>query len=71
MTRWDMKEHVGFTQGFIQVWAARMCNTLLPIEVVYWSCTEVYILQKSCGWWKMSSPADLVALVCYEKANEL
>jgi hypothetical protein len=51
--------------------AARMRNTLLHIKVVYWNCTGVYRLQMSCGWWKMSSPANLVAHVRYERANEL
>jgi hypothetical protein len=48
-----------------------MCNTLLPVEVVYWSFTDVHRLQVNCGWWRMSFLVDLVVHGCYEKANEL
>jgi hypothetical protein len=30
------------TQRFIQVWAARMRNTLLHVEAVYWNFTSVH-----------------------------
>jgi hypothetical protein len=49
VTQWYMWKHVGLSQGFIQVRAARMGNTLLPIEVVYCRCSGVYGLQMSCG----------------------
>jgi hypothetical protein len=48
-----------------------MCHTLLPVEDVYWNFTSVYGLQMSWEWWRMSSPADLVARGCYNMANEL
>jgi hypothetical protein len=35
------------TREFIQVQTARMCNTLLLVETVYWNCTGVYGLQMS------------------------
>jgi hypothetical protein len=37
------------TQGFIQVWATKMRNTLLHVEAVYWSFTSVHGLQVKCG----------------------
>jgi hypothetical protein len=48
-----------------------MSNTLLPIEVLYWSFTSVHGLQVNYGRLRMSSPVDLVVRGCYEKANEL
>jgi hypothetical protein len=42
-------------QGFIQVRADRMCNNLLPVEVVYWNSTGVRGLQKmSWGLWRLA-----------------
>jgi hypothetical protein len=48
------------TQGFIQVRAARMRNTLRPIEAEYFSITSLQELQMSCGQWRVSSLVDLV-----------
>jgi hypothetical protein len=47
------------TQGFIQVRAARMRNTLL-VEAEYLSITGVHWLQMNYGQWRVSSPVDLV-----------
>jgi hypothetical protein len=57
-TRW-------ITQGFIQVSAARMHKSLLPIEAIYWNFTS----ELRVVW--MSSHADLVVHDCYKKANGL
>jgi hypothetical protein len=50
------------TQEFIQVWVARMCNTLLPVETKCLSITGVHGLQMSCGQWRVSSRVDLVVV---------
>lgn len=47
-------------QEFIQVQAAEMCNTLLPVEAEYLSVASVQGLQTSCGQWRVSSLVDLV-----------
>lgn len=48
VTRWYVREHVELARGFIQVRAARIRNSLLPIEVVYWNFSGVQGLQVSC-----------------------
>jgi hypothetical protein len=48
MTRRYVWEHVELARGFIQVQAARMRNTLLPVEDVYWYFSGVWGLQMSC-----------------------
>jgi hypothetical protein len=47
-------------QEIIQVRAARMRNTLLPIKAEYLSITGVHGLQMSYGRWRVSSAVDLV-----------
>jgi hypothetical protein len=48
------------TREFIQVRAARMCNTLCPIEDEYLSIVGVHRLHMSYGWWKVSYPINLM-----------
>jgi hypothetical protein len=50
------------TQGFIQVRAARMRNTLLPVDAGYLSITGVHGLQMSCGRCRVGSLDDLVVV---------
>jgi hypothetical protein len=57
MVRTDARR---ITQGFVQVQAARMCNTLCPVEAKYLSITGVHELHMSYGWWRVSSPINLV-----------
>lgn len=57
MVRADARQ---ITQGFMQVWAARMCNTLRPIEAEYLSITSVHGLYMNCGRWRVNFPVDLV-----------
>jgi hypothetical protein len=50
------------THRFIQVWAARMRNTLLPVEAKYLSFTGIHGVQMNCRRWRVSSPADVVVV---------